>query len=154
MNTGWTSIDTLIEEWRRQNLALSFRARSTKADWIEPATAGIKQGKFLRLSKASGDWVLLAVGIVPAARNTSIPHSSLASNPVFDITIEVYPTGDNTYLPSTLHMTVMDEASMPVLQAKGRQSEGLEFQFSGRSGEQFSVHISCEQFTMTELFEI
>ena len=142
VDDSWTSLDTLLGEWQGQNLALSFRTLSTKASWIEPATAGIKQGKFLRLSKVSEDTVLLVVGI------------AAADNAVFDITVEVYPTGQAVYLPPTLHMIVMDESNTPVLQAKGQQSEGLEFKFSGRSGEQFSVRISCEQFTLTELFEI
>lgn len=149
VDASWTSLETLIREWQSHNLALNFRGLSTRASWIEPATAGVKQGKFLRLSEVSETRILLAVGIMPAA------HDALAADKaVFDITIEVYPTGDNVYLPSTLHMIVMDEANTPVLQAKGRQSEGLEFKFSGCSGECFSVHISCEQFTITELFEI
>ncbi|MGD1898977.1 MAG: DUF1822 family protein [Phormidesmis sp.] len=159
VDAEWTSVNTLIEAWQNQNLALSFRTLSVKADWIKPARTGVKQGKFLHLDQVSKhrseDQILLVVGIAPASRNGPAPaNSAAADSTVFDITIEVYPAGEDVYLPPTLHMTVMDEANTPVLQAKGRQSEGLEFQFSGRSGEQFSVHIRCEQFNTTELFEI
>lgn len=140
---SWASLDSLIEAWQQQNLALSFRASSARADWIEPATVGVKQGKFLRLSESSEDWLLFVVGIALAS-----------SSDIFDITIELYPAGDKVYLPPTLHMVVMDDTNTPVLQAKGRQSEGLEFKFSGSSGEQFSVSVHCEQFSLTELFEI
>ncbi|MEM8810557.1 MAG: DUF1822 family protein [Cyanobacteria bacterium P01_G01_bin.38] len=141
IDASWTSLETLIAQWQDQALAFSFRA--VKAGWLEPATTGVKQGKFLLLSKAPEERVLLIVGIAPGQ-----------SSSVFNITIEVYPTGDQAYLPATLHLIVTDETNTPVLQAKGRESEGLEFRFSGGSGERFSVQVSFNQFTVTEQFEI
>ncbi|MBE7384729.1 MAG: DUF1822 family protein [Leptolyngbya sp. SIO1E4] len=143
VDASWTNLDKLIAEWQGQDRAFSFRTPAAKTGLIEPATAGVKQGKFLTLSKVSEERVLFIVGIMPAQKQSA-----------FNITVEVYPAGNQAYLPATLQMVVMDEANTPVLQAEGRQSEGLEFHFSGGAGERFSVQITFNQFTVTERFEI
>ncbi|MEO1348649.1 MAG: DUF1822 family protein [Cyanobacteria bacterium J06635_15] len=141
VDTSWTNLNTLIAEWQAQELAFSFRIPLAKNDLIEPAIAGVKQGKFLTLG--SEERVLFIVGIEPTQDSTE-----------FNITVELYPAGNQTYLPPSLQLMVMDEANIPVLQAEGRQSEGLEFQFRGGLGESFSVQINLNQLTLTELFEI
>ena len=143
IDASWTTLDKLIAERREQDLAFSFRGTLAKIDLIEPATTGVKQGKFLALEKETEEQILFIVGIAPAP----------ASN-AFNITVELYPAGNQAYLPPALHLMVMDEANIPVLQAEGRQSEGLEFQFRGEAGERFSVQISLNQQTLTEQFEI
>ncbi|MEO0455301.1 MAG: DUF1822 family protein [Cyanobacteria bacterium P01_A01_bin.114] len=153
VDAGWTNLDTLMAEWQAQELAFSFRIPLTRTDLIKPAEVGMKQGKFLALGSEAR--VLLIVGIAPAPSSglSSGPSSAQASS-AFNITVELYPTGNQAYLPPTLQLVVMDETNTPVLQAEGRQSEGLEFQFSGGSGESFSIQISLDQLTLTELFEI
>ncbi|MEM9907332.1 MAG: DUF1822 family protein [Cyanobacteria bacterium P01_D01_bin.44] len=149
IDASWTNLDTLIAEWKEQELAFSFRIPLAKVDLIEPAKVGMKQGKFLTLD--SEVRVLFIVGIAPAP---SAAPSADPESAAFNITVELYPTGNQAYLPPALQLVVMDEANTPVLQAEGRQSEGLEFQFRGEPGERFSVQISLDQLTLTELFEI
>ena len=143
IDDGWTSLEALIAEWRERDLAFNFRIPRPKAELIEPATTGVKQGKFLTLGQESEEQILFIVGIAPV-------QDSVA----FKITVELYPARNQAYLPPYLHLIVMDETNTPVLQAEGRQSEGLEFQFSGEPGERFSVQINLNQLTMTEQFEI
>ncbi|MDJ0708689.1 MAG: DUF1822 family protein [Leptolyngbyaceae cyanobacterium MO_188.B28] len=143
IDASWTALDTLIAERREQNLAFSFRGPLARIDLIEPDSAGAKQGKFLTLGKEEKEQILFIVGIAPVSDGAE-----------FNITVELYPAGNESYLPPALHLMVMDEANIPVLQAEGRQSEGLEFQFRGEAGECFSVQISLNQQTLTEQFEI
>ena len=143
IEAGWTMLDKLIAEGREQDLAFSFRSPLAKIDLIETDTEGVKQGKFLMLGQGEKERILFIVGIAP------VPDSN-----AFNITVELYPAGNQAYLPPALHLMVMDEANIPVLQAEGRQSEGLEFQFRGEAGECFSVQITLNQQTLTEQFEI
>lgn len=141
IDQGWVSLDQIFADWQTQMPAYSFRTSLARRELIEPTAKGVKQGKFLTLSQAIQ--VLFIVGISPAQDNLA-----------FDITVELYPAGQQAYLPPSLQLMVMDEEQTPVLQAEGRQSEGLEFQFSAESGENFTVQISLNQSTLTELFEI
>ena len=143
IDASWTTLDKLMTEWRDPDLAFSFRGPIAKMDLIESAEGGVKHGKFLTLGKETEEQVLFIVGIAPTSDNN-----------VFDITVELYPAGNQAFLPPALHLKVMDETNVPVLQAEGRQSEGLEFQFKGEAGECFSVQISLNQQTLTEQFEI
>ncbi len=143
VEAGWTSLEQLIADWQSPEPALSFRAPAGQIDLIEPPTVGAKQGKFLSLGDRSEEQVLLIIGIAPAP-----------SSVTFNITVELYPTGREVYLPPSLQLSVMDEDHIPVLQAEGRQSQGLEFQFSGEPGECFTVQVSLNQVILTELFEL
>ncbi|MEM1308047.1 MAG: DUF1822 family protein [Cyanobacteria bacterium P01_H01_bin.153] len=140
---GWQTLDVILAESQRKNPALSFRAPTPETKWLKPVPTGVKQGKFLTLSKVPEERILFIVGITPTQKDSH-----------FNIAIEIYPAGHQTCLPPTLQMVVTDAANTPVLQAEGRQSEGLEFQFSGEAGEKFNVQLSFNQFTVTEQFEI
>jgi hypothetical protein len=142
VETGWLTLEALVVEAKEHNPAFSFRS-TVKTTWLQPSATGVKQGKFLTLSQTPEERILFIVGITPDKSHTH-----------FSIAIEVYPAGHQTYLPPTLQMVVTDEANTPVLQAEGRQSEGLEFQFSGSAGEKFNVQLSFNQLTVTEQFEI
>ena len=140
---GWTHLEQLIANWRAQPLVFNFRTPLAKLKPVEPITTGAKQGKFMSLGTLPEEEVLLIVGISPSQDNVA-----------FNITVELYPTGSQAYLPPALQLIVMDEAHIPVLQAEGRQSEGLEFQFSGEPGECFNIQINLNQLTLVESFEI
>lgn len=143
VEAGWVSLEQIIADWQSAEPAFSFRAASSQIDLIEPPTTGVKQGKFLTLGDRPEEQVLLIIGIAPASHGIA-----------FNITVELYPTGHQVYLPPSLQLSVMDEADIPVLQAEGRQSQGLEFQFSGEPGERFTVQIGLNQVTLTETFTI
>lgn len=140
---GWTRLSQILDDWQTQMPAFSFRTSLVNRELIEPETTGVKQGKFLIFSHVAETQVLLLVGITPVQKEQT-----------FDITVELYPAGQQTYLPPSLKLVVMDEGQMPVLQAEGRQSKGLEFQFSAEAGETFTVQISLNQALITELFYV
>ncbi|MDV3349219.1 DUF1822 family protein [Leptothoe sp. ISB3NOV94-8A] len=141
VDEGWASLEQIFADWQTQMPAYSFRNSLAHQELMEQVAKGVKRGKFLTFTP--GTQVLFLVGIAPA-------DDSVA----FDITVELYPAGQQAHLPPSLHLMVMDQAKTPVLQAEGRQSEGLEFQFSAEPGENFAVQISLDQSILTEQFAI
>lgn len=135
---GWQTLESLVN-WQKQPV-FSFRA-STISESPDQATSGVKRGRFLTLGTPKIQ-VLFLIEITPRTDSE------------YQIKLELYPTGAETYLPRSLHLSVMDEAGKTVLQAENSNSEGLEFQFAGEPGEQFSVKISLQQDHLIEAFEI
>ncbi|MBD2088833.1 DUF1822 family protein [Microcoleus sp. FACHB-1515] len=133
---GWQTLEALLNG--QEQLAFSFRTPIVEAS---QATSGMKQGKLLTLGTPKIQ-ALFLIEIAP--RTTS----------EYQIRIELYPTGAEAYLPRSLHLSLIDEAGKTILQAENSNSEGLEFQFAGEPGEQFSVKISLQEDTIIEAFEI
>ena len=140
---GWEGLETLLEGLQNQQPAFNFRIPLSRINPVAQPEKGVKQGKFLALGKAADEQVLFLVGIAPAQ-----------TPPEFNITVELYPTGNQPYLPRSLQLALIDQTGAPVLQAEGRDSEGLEFQFRGEPGERFSVKVSLHQLNLIETFEI
>jgi hypothetical protein len=138
--TGWKTLDMLIGEWQEQP-ALSFRTPSPKV--LETAGAGVKRAKLLALGDALEAQVLLVMEVTPTRTASE-----------YQIRMELCPVGKENYLPRSLHLSLIDEVGKTVLQAESSDSEGLEFQFSGEPGEQFSIKISLQSCTIVETFEI
>jgi Protein of unknown function (DUF1822) len=139
--TSWQTIETLMQ-LQQPPLAFSFRAL-TVAQSVERSATGAKRGKILALGKTLEEQVLLLLEITPTQTAAE-----------YQIKMELYPTGGEVYLPRSLQIAVLDEAEKPALQAESNNSKGLEFQFSGEAGEQFSVKISLHDQDIIEIFEV
>jgi Protein of unknown function (DUF1822) len=139
--TGWKTLEMLIGEWQEQP-ALSFRTPANLPA-IESSETGAKRGKLVALGDALEDHVLLLMEVTPT--------QTVAE---YQINLELCPVGKEVYLPRSLHLSLLDEAGKTVLQPESSDSEGLEFQFSGESGEHFSVKISYQGRNVVETFEI
>ena len=141
-DTGWESIEKLFN-LPQEELAFSFRETSVVDNIPAISTEGVKRCKHLNLSwQDEQQQVALCVGL------KSINNSK------FEIVVEVYPLGEQVYLPPTLQLTVIDETGKSVLQAEAGNSKGLEMQFFGESGEGFSIRVVWENFSTTEVFVI
>jgi hypothetical protein len=72
-----------------------------------------------------------------------------------NILLQVHPTGDRTYLPPHLQLTVLDEAGLIFLEAEARSADNyIQLQFSGLPGEQFSVRVALGDTSVVEDFVI
>ncbi|MFB2970201.1 DUF1822 family protein [Aerosakkonema sp. BLCC-F183] len=131
-DAGWQTLEELFELTQTKEVAFNFRQLSTN---------DIKRAKLLRLEQ-SGQQVALLVGLI-ASEESEI-----------DISVEVYPLGTNTRLPSDLQLILFDETGRSVMQAEAGGSESLEFQFSGEPGESFGVKVAVGDFSITETFLI
>lgn len=129
-NQGWETIEAVLEP-PQPELAFKFRNSSS----------GIKRGKLLELERV-GEQVALVVGLKPAAESE------------MDISVEVYPTGSQTYLPQDLQLMVLDELGESVMQAQARSTKAIQLKFSGELGESFGVRIALGDISITEAFLI
>lgn len=135
-DTSWKTLELLLEDWQP---AFSFRTPQVLS--VEPSDSGIKRGKLLAFPDCAEAQVLLLLEVTPVGTE-------------YQIKLELCPIGKEVYLPRSLHLSVHDAAGDTVLQAESRESEGLEFQFSGELGERFSVKVSFQGCDWIEEFEI
>lgn len=138
VDSTWQTLEMLIEPPGQP--ALSFRTPATQP--LDPSTEGARYGKFLAFGDAPEAQVLFLMEILPKTVSE------------YQIKMELYPVGNEVYLPRSLHVSVVDEAGETILQAAGNNSEGLEFQFTGELGERFSIKISLQEYHILETFEI
>lgn len=144
---GWHSLEGIMEQLQEQSqantLAYSFRHPLSSVQTDNALQNGIKRGKFLTVGDHADDTLLFIVGIQASSSKRDM-----------NITVELYPPNTQPYLPETIHLAVMDETGKAILQAEGGNSEGLEFQFSGEPGEQFSVKVSVHGRYVIEDFQV
>ena len=75
-------------------------------------------------------------------------------NQEIEISVKVSPTYICTTLPYGLEIMVLDERENLMMQAQAKETESIEFRFSGEIGEQFSIKVSFHNFTKIETFII
>lgn len=72
-----------------------------------------------------------------------------------DISARICPTNTSNYLPQGLEIMILDEKQKPVLQAKANKiNENIEFLFSGKPGETFSIKALLKDNKIVETFII
>ncbi|HEY9631772.1 MAG TPA: DUF1822 family protein [Coleofasciculaceae cyanobacterium] len=126
---GWETMEALLEPPQAE-LGFSFRNPT-----------GVQRGKLLDLERV-GEKVALFVGLKPATQSE------------MDISIEVYPTGGQIYLPQDLQLMVLDDEGKAVMQAQARSTKTIQLKFSGELGESFGVKIALGDVSITEAFLI
>lgn len=119
---------------------LAFQVRGAQAKKVNKDNL-IQRGKLLNLEKGN-EQVALVMGL------QTIESSET------EIWVAVYPTGEQTYLPSDLELIVLDETGNAVMQTQSRSSPQILMEFIGESGEQFSIKLAMGDFTLTEAFQL
>ncbi|MFB8788417.1 MAG: DUF1822 family protein [Potamolinea sp.] len=141
-DAGWETVETLFAPPQNE-LAMNFRrASSVKTSTSEIPEEEVKRGKLLGLKWGNEEMALL-IGLKPTT-STEI-----------DISVEVSPTGDQTYLPVNLQLMVLDETGGSVMQAKTmRSTENIRLNFSAEPGESFGIKVALGDVSITEEFLI
>ena len=81
-----------------------------------------------------------------------ITQSSLSKR---DVIIEILPTSSQIYLPRLLQTKIIDAEGFAVIEATTRDdTKNIEFDFSGQTGEAFSVQLLCGDRAIQENFII
>ncbi len=75
-------------------------------------------------------------------------------NQEIEISVKISTTYICTTLPYGLEIMVLDEREKLMMQAQAKETESIEFRFSGEIGEQFSIKVSLHNFTKIETFII
>jgi len=131
---GWQTVESLLEP-QHAELAFNFRNKTT----LTRGDNTIQRGKQINLERA-GENVALCVGLKPMSKAE------------MDIWVEVYPTGGKEYLPQDLLLMVLDKDGEAVMQAQARTTKNIQLQFTGESGETFSVKVALGDVSITEAF--
>ncbi|MBE9128034.1 MULTISPECIES: DUF1822 family protein [unclassified Coleofasciculus] len=142
-DAGWQTMESLFEPPQTQ-LAYNFRTihSSTTSPSTDPTTA-VKRGKRLDMGRRYDDnHVALCVGLKPTDSSE------------LDISVEVYPTDAQAYLPRALQLIVLDEQGAAVMQAEARSTKHIQLEFSGEPGERFGVRVALGDVSITEAFLI
>ncbi len=139
-NSGWETVERLFNSSQPQ-LAFNFRNQSSNKHQHNNSDYDVRRGKIFDLER-SGEQMALVIGIKPT------------TSPELDISVEVYPTNNQIYLPPDLELMVLDKAGEAVMQAKARSTESIQLEFSGELGESFGVKVALGEFSITEEFII
>lgn len=137
---GWQTVEALFNPLSSQP-AISFRQLSSmRSSILKHSKDGIKRGKLLDLEKENNK-VALFVGVTP----TTVAELS--------ISIEVYPTESQTYLPPELQLLVLDAQGKVVIQTQTRtKNEYIQIEFSAKSGEEISIKLVLGRDSFIETF--
>lgn len=127
LESGWQAIDSLLEE-RVPALAYSFRN-----------TVDIRRCKLIELT--------------PSQSVLAIVSLTQASDREIEISVEVFPSPGQTYLPSNLELTILDENGETLLNAHTKsENQSIQLEFSGEPGDCFSVKVVLGDISASEHF--
>lgn len=143
-DAGWQTVEELLNP-AQTSLAFSFRG----VNMLEETTSrspnvSIRRAKLIELGTQLDDSpVAVIVELTP-----QLQHKT-------DILLQVHPIGGQTYLPQLLELTVLDESGATFLEAQARNADNyIQLEFSGSSGERFSVKVANGDTSITENFVI
>lgn len=140
-NSGWETVERLFNP-SQPELAFNFRNQSSaEIHKNQTSDYSVRRGKLFDLER-NGEQMALVIGIKPT------------NSPELDISVELYPTNNQVYLPPDLELIVLDDEGEAVMQAKSRSTESIQLEFSGEPGESFGVKVALGEFSITEEFLI
>lgn len=132
-DAGWQVIDELLTSQQLQ-------PRSFRSNNALPIDRGQKIDLGMQLGEHS---VALVVTLPPE------PDSEV------DIQVQVYPMGNQTYLPPGLKLMLMDESEEVLFKAESRESDNfLNFEFSSDLRELFSITVALGEVNVKQSFRL
>jgi Protein of unknown function (DUF1822) len=113
---------------------------------IDPgnSAAGVRRVRLI-------DWGMQIVGEAVALAVALVPRENQSVN----VLLQVYPTGNNPYLPPNLKLILLDPLGQALREITARQTDVyIQLKLSGYPGEQFSVKITFGTASITEDFSL
>lgn len=140
-DAGWQTVEALLNP-TSSNLAYGFRSLETKVtDANTEPVASRSRAKLINLGGEESDRPIVLV--VEITAESSHSHNIL---------LQVHATSS---LPSGLQLLVLDESGATFMKALARSVDDyIQLGFSGTPGEEFSVRIIIDDFSVTEDFTI
>jgi hypothetical protein len=144
--TGWQSL-TMLTGLNQPRLATTFRNSSllseTKARGAKLIDIGVQLG---------GESVALLVAITtlkPAI-------TELEVEPCFEIWVQIHPTGETSYLPPDIVVSMLSTSGETLQAAKSRHQDNyIQLKrFRGTPGERFDIKVAFDEMCTTESFVI
>jgi len=142
--TGWQTIESL---WNVPELRPAYAFRSTETlelNSLNQPESITKRAKLIDLGiQILNQPVMLIMEISPEKDQQTSIH------------LQLHATGNQIYLPSGVHLTVLDTSGAVFLDAQSRKSDNyIQLQFRGEPTEQFSVRVALNDISITEHFRI
>jgi hypothetical protein len=136
LEEGWKTFEELFPT---PPPILAFRSSATTAPPPEPPQNLMKLGHIVELKP--GITIALCIGL---------EKTELIG---MEISVEIYPYGDDPVLPAALKLQVLDERGEDFLQAKTKGvEEEFTFEFRGEPGDRFSVQLDWQDERIIRLF--
>lgn len=131
IDEGWE----IINRWVVPAPQFAFRSRTSNA------TPAVECRKTLQLQSLDSG-VDLIIGVHPIQDGE------------IEINVEVSPANGSSVLPDNVTVEVLDETGKVVMEAITQTTHKLALDFSGESGEQFTVKVAYSEAEVTEVFVI
>lgn len=128
---SWEAIETLFEPSQE----IAFRYRGV------PRPSTVQRGKRLSLESMS-EPIVLSIALQPTDSSE------------INISVEMHPTGERSYLPQHLQLVVLDEEGEAVMQAVAKSAKTIQLNFSGEPDERFAIQVALGDFSHTEVFQL
>lgn len=144
LDQGWQNLEELLAP----TVALNFRSpqelledsqKTAFRSTLSPAINGVK---FIQVGENTDYNVALVLNI------------QSQDNEELNISLSVYNNQSVGYLPEGLELAILNEIGRTVMCAQANEIRTLEFCFSGKIGEHFSVEISLDEHDVVENFII
>lgn len=135
-DSGWSTIESIFlaePAWQFRSAEEGLKQSVERAKLID---FGIKANK-------------AAVGIV-----VKVSHEQNNLDEM-KIIVELHPTNGQEYLPSSLHIMILDEEEIAVMEAQAKNNnKKIDFEFNVSIGDKFSVKIALEDISVVENFVV
>jgi hypothetical protein len=142
---GWSTVESLLNP-EQLIPALRFRNVESVDSNSEQSelTNNVQRAKLINLGiQLKDQQVVLLVDICPE------------ENGNIAVTLQVHPSSNDTYLPETLILRVVESSGQVFMEAQARSRDNfIQLQFSGQSQELFTVQIVLDDAELTEQFQI
>ena len=136
---NWQNLAELFDS----TLASNFRSAVNIANTIEDRlSSGVQKVKLIYFAKSNN----IAVALILNIRSQNKQE--------FDISLTVCNSQAGYFLPKGLEIIIMDKDNCPVMIAQANKTETIEFCFSGRLGEKFSIELAFDEEIIVEKFVI
>lgn len=139
---GWQQVENLLT---REQLFPAYGFRNSEVpDLDSSANGSIKKAKLIDLGVRLGALnVVLLVEIIPE------------ENGNFAVTLQVYPQGNQIYLPEGLQLKVLEASDTVFLESQARSHDNyIQLKFSGQAGEVFRVEVVLDDIKFLEEFKL
>jgi hypothetical protein len=139
LDQGWQQ----LEEFFPSKVALNFRSsQQVIKQTVGQLSSSVTRVKLVELATPNLITLLLILNIQSQSQEE------------FDISITVCNDQTHNYLPNGLELVILDEIQRPVMIAQANEVTTIEFCFSGKLGENFSVEMSLDEHIRVESFII
>ncbi len=150
VETGWETVESIFSApeiaFRRllNPPKMAWRSRDfNPVDHLTPMDSNIEleRMKLINLEQTNEQiWLLVRL-----AHSTELE---------MEIGVEIYPSSSQSYLPEDLQLMILDEAEDTVMQAEAKSTQNIQLEFSGESGEAFSIKVALGDASVVETFMI